>query len=106
MFNYFIYTFSHATQYPLKKRDVSTIRIKKDKIKIIALNNFGSPLTHKDAAKKDGKKTLYTKGHIHAMAKRRTVKLFLSHFWLEWRKLEGLPISEPFAHRGLANPSK
>ena len=56
--------------------------------------------------KKDGKKTLYTKGHIHAMAKRRTVKLFLSHFWLEWRKLEGLPISEPFAHRGLANPSK
>ncbi len=49
--------------------------------------------------KKEGKRTLYTKGHIHAMAKRRTVKLFLSTFWAEWRRVEGLEVSVPFAHR-------
>lgn len=37
--------------------------------------------------------------HLHAMAKRRTVKIFLSEFWAEWRKVRGLPVSEPFAHR-------
>lgn len=41
----------------------------------------------------------YTDGHKYAMAKRRTVKLFLSHFWAEWRERRGLPVSEPFAHR-------
>jgi len=51
--------------------------------------------------KTEGKRKLYTKGHIHAMAKRRTVKLFLAHFWAEWRKVEGLPVSEPFMHRGI-----
>ena len=41
----------------------------------------------------------YTKGHIHAMSKRRAVKLFLSDFWAAWREHEGLPVSEPFVHR-------
>ena len=41
----------------------------------------------------------YTKGHIDAMARRRTVKLFLAEFWAEWRALNDLPVSEPFAHR-------
>lgn len=43
----------------------------------------------------------YTDGHKYAMAKRRTVKLFLSDMWLEWRVMENLPISVPYAHRGL-----
>lgn len=50
---------------------------------------------------KQGKYVLYTKGHKHAMAKRRTVKLFTAAMWEEWRKQEGLPVSVPFAHRGL-----
>lgn len=36
-------------------------------------------------------------GHAHAMAKRKAVKLFVSHLWQEWRKAEGLPVSEPYA---------
>lgn len=53
---------------------------------------------------KQGKKIkVYTKGHIHAMSKRRTVKLFLSHLWVSWREMEGLSVSEPFSHRGLDN---
>lgn len=51
---------------------------------------------------KEGKPIMmYTKGHIDAMARRRTVKLFLSHFWAEWRAKEGLTVSVPFQHRGL-----
>lgn len=48
---------------------------------------------------KNGKYKKYTKGHKYAMAKRRAVKLFLSDFWLEWRELEGLPVSLPYSHR-------
>lgn len=35
--------------------------------------------------------------HIHAMAQRKMVKVFLSHLWEEWRKLEGLPVTKPYA---------
>jgi len=49
---------------------------------------------------KGGKRVKYNDGHIHAMSKRRAVKLFLSHFWEEWREREGLEVGVPFAHRG------
>jgi len=39
----------------------------------------------------------YTPAHIDAMARRKTVKLFLQHLWLTWRTLEGLPTNEPYA---------
>lgn len=48
---------------------------------------------------KDGNRKLYTKGHIHAMAKRRAVKLFLDELYRFWRAQEGLPVSIPFAER-------
>lgn len=41
-------------------------------------------------------KKLYTKGHLHNRAMRKTVKLFLAHLWLQWRQLEDLPITEPY----------
>ena len=37
------------------------------------------------------------KGHIHNMATRKLGKVFLSCLWLAWRKLEGLPVTEPYA---------
>lgn len=49
---------------------------------------------------------MYTDGHKYAMAKRRTVKLFLADFWAEWRRLEGLTVSVPFMHRGLEERNK
>jgi hypothetical protein len=36
-------------------------------------------------------------GHAHAMARRKAVKIFVSHLWQEWRKLEGLSVSEPYS---------
>lgn len=51
----------------------------------------------------------WTLGHIHNMALRRTVKLFLSHLWAVWRELEGLEVTKPFAierlgHEGMLDP--
>lgn len=37
------------------------------------------------------------KGHIHAMSTRKVGKVFLSCLWLAWRKLEDLPVTEPYA---------
>ena len=44
----------------------------------------------------DGK-TKYNDGHIHAMAMRKTIKVFLQHLWVTWRELEGLPVSKPYS---------
>ncbi len=34
--------------------------------------------------------------HIHALAARRTMKDFTKHLYLNWRKLDGLPLTEPY----------
>lgn len=38
----------------------------------------------------------YTDSHLHRMARRKMVKIFLSHLWLKWREFEGLPVTEPY----------
>jgi hypothetical protein len=35
--------------------------------------------------------------HVHSRAKRKAVKLFLSHYWLKGREARGLPVSDPYA---------
>ena len=37
-----------------------------------------------------------SKGHLDNMAKRKMIKLFLSHLWKVWRKAIGLPITKPY----------
>jgi hypothetical protein len=38
----------------------------------------------------------YTKQHLHYRAIRKMMNTFLKDLWLEWREIEGLPISEPW----------
>lgn len=38
-----------------------------------------------------------SKGHINNAAMRYMVKMFLSDLWVEWRKIENLPVTEPYA---------
>jgi hypothetical protein len=38
-----------------------------------------------------------SRGHIDAMARRKTVKLFFRHLWLVWRTLEHLPVTPPYS---------
>lgn len=46
------------------------------------------------------------KGHIDAMAKRKSVKLFLSHLWEKWRELEGLPVRQPYVIERMGHTTK
>lgn len=39
---------------------------------------------------------LWTPGRIHTDATRYMIKQFLAEFWTTWRKLEGLPVTEPY----------
>ncbi len=56
-----------------------------------------------DSAKEkyETEKADWTKLHRHLASMRKMSKMFLSHLWLRWRMLEGLPISEPYV---MANP--
>jgi len=46
-----------------------------------------------------------TAKHIHNMALRRMIKLFLSHLWEKWRQAEGLPVRGPYAVDRLGYPT-
>lgn len=50
---------------------------------------------HPKKQKVDGK-TYFNDGHLHNRALRKVTKLFLSHLWLRWREIEGLPVTEPY----------
>jgi len=52
----------------------------------------------KEKAKRIGRKMKKPpcKKHIHRRAARYMVKAFLRDLWVEWREMEGLPVSEPY----------
>lgn len=37
-----------------------------------------------------------SEGHVHNMAARKMIKMFLSMLWLVWREAEGLPTNQPY----------
>ncbi len=51
----------------------------------------------KVGGKKQETEGLISEGHVHNQALRKMVKLFLACLWLEWRKMEGLSVREPYA---------
>ena len=51
----------------------------------------------------DANRPDWKKGRKHHAAMRKMVKLWLSHLWLVWRQIEGLTVSEPYAHAKLGH---
>ena len=47
-------------------------------------------------SKKNKKPGMCMDGHRYMAAKRKTVKVFLAHYWMKARELEGLPVENPF----------
>lgn len=47
--------------------------------------------------------THLSEGHLHNMALRKMIKLFLAHLWMVWREAEGLPVSEPYVQEKLGH---
>lgn len=58
---------------------------------------------------KEGKRSetegIISEGHIHNMAMRKMIKLFLACLWLTWREAEGLPVTKPYALDKLGHDS-
>lgn len=50
----------------------------------------------------DGK-TKYNDGHMYNRAIRKTAKIFLSHLWMTWRKMEKLEVKEPYVAKVLGH---
>ena len=53
----------------------------------------------------------WSKGHIHAASMRKMIKMFLSHFWMVYRELEGLPVrdlyvEEHLGHKHITTPQE
>ena len=65
--------------------------------KVYYRKKFPYPIDTGKKSKKGKPIIDFTDGHIHYMARRYMVKRFLSHLWVEWRKLEGLDVREPYA---------
>jgi hypothetical protein len=59
----------------------------------------------KKAGKRYEPEGVISEGHIHNMALRKTLKLFLSCLWITWREAEGLPVTEPYAIDKLGHDS-
>lgn len=59
--------------------------------------------------KKDGKRTegdgYISEGHVHNLAFRKMIKLFLACLWLVWREAAGLPVTKPYAIDKLGHDS-
>jgi hypothetical protein len=65
--------------------------------------------TEDSVTKKRLKAGMLSDAHLHARAKRRTVKMFLSHFWMKARESKGLSVTLPYSiqilnHTGLIEP--
>jgi len=45
----------------------------------------------------------YTDGHIHMMAMRAMIKIFLCNLWVRWREYEGLPVTPPYVQAVLGH---
>lgn len=45
----------------------------------------------------------WSDGHCHNAALGNMIKIFLSHLWLRWRTLEGLPIPQPYVQEHLGH---
>jgi hypothetical protein len=54
------------------------------------------PVCHEPLSLKEEPEGVKYEGHIHLMAQRRMLQLFLDHLWVIWREALGLPLRQPY----------
>jgi len=91
-------------EYYCNEKDKYQQRYKNQGFKIVPAASL--PRTNGKRYEQEG---LISEGHLHNMALRKMIKLFLSCLWLVWRQMEGLPIREPYpidklGHNGKIDP--
>jgi len=65
-------------------------------------NAYGE-LYYKSKDYYEGNRPDWEVGRKDNAARRRMIKMFLSHMWVTWRTLEGLPVTEPYVHDKLGH---
>lgn len=89
----------------LQEKDLYTQRFLNRGFKIVPASQLP-----KDAKGKKREEQKYvSEGHIHNMAMRKMIKLFLACLFMVWREAEGLPTASPYVieklgHKGLIEP--
>jgi hypothetical protein len=87
-------------QYYLEQKERYTQRFDNAGVHIVS----SASLLTKDGKKYESEGTI-SAGHVHNMALRKMIKLFLSHLWVVWREAEGLPVTKPYAIDQLGHDS-
>lgn len=92
--------------YYLAQKERYVIRFQNEGIKIVP----ATQLPKIDGKKQEGNGFI-SEGHIHNMALRKMIKLFLACLWLKWREGLDLPVTEPYAigvlkHNSLIKPEE
>ncbi|XOA42632.1 MAG: hypothetical protein ACKKMO_02370 [Candidatus Nealsonbacteria bacterium] len=64
-----------------------------------------SKLPKDERGKRHETPEVISEGHVHRMALRKAIKLFVSHLWEEWRKVEGLPAGKAYVLEKLGHNS-
>jgi hypothetical protein len=88
-----------------KEKKAYQERFAKDRIKIVPATQLPKDKNGKRYEPPD----LISEGHVHAMALRKMIKIFLSCLWVVWREAEGLSTRPPYpieklGHTTLINP--
>jgi hypothetical protein len=78
-------------KYYLSQKEQYQARYEAQDIKIVP----AAALPKINGKKNEGNEYI-SEGHIHNMALRKMIKLFLSCLWLKWREGEGLPVTNPY----------
>jgi len=78
--------------YYLQEKDKYYKRFESNGISIVPATNLP-----KRSGKRYEPDNVISEGHIHNMALRKMIKLFLSCLWVVWREAEGLPLTTPYA---------
>jgi len=78
--------------YYMQEKEKYTIRFSNEGRQIVPADKLP-----KEKGKKVENDKFISEGHIHNMATRKMVKMFLSMLWVSWREAEGLPVSNPYS---------
>jgi hypothetical protein len=95
--SYYKYYLSQKELLEIRKRNegFSIVPAAKLPRKKIAKRGSDGAVQVKD--KREESSNVISEGHIHNMALRKMIKLFLAHLWLVWREEAGLPLTKPYA---------
>ncbi len=82
-------------QYYIVQKNAEISKLHRAKVLIVPASKLPTRIV-KGKKEKYEPEGMISEGHVDNRAKRKMIKLFLSHLWEVWRKALGLPITKPY----------